>query len=107
MSFALLQADLWILGIYLPKDSVAIYGAASRLCVLVGMPMLIINAFVPPMIAELNARRQELEMESVLRFTATLASVPALIAAGLLIGMSQPIMELGVRWQLRRGAPRF
>jgi len=74
----LLQADLWILGMFSTKDEVAIYGAVARLVVLITMPLLIINAVVPPLIAEMSALGKIKELERLLRSIATWASFPAI-----------------------------
>jgi O-antigen/teichoic acid export membrane protein len=73
------QADLWVIGIFLPQDDVAIYGAALRLVALVTIPLLIVNAVVPPFIAEMHTKGEKKELERILRSTSTIAVVPALI----------------------------
>ena len=75
--FVLLQADLWILGVFLPQDEVALYGAAARLVTFVLMPLLIVNAVLPPVIAEKYAQGKTRELQQTLRVTATLAGIPA------------------------------
>jgi O-antigen/teichoic acid export membrane protein len=94
-SFILLSsADLWILGMFRPKGEVAAYGAASRLVALIGMPLLITNLVLPPIIAETYAQGRTVELERTLRGFSTLSGAPALlllIAFGLLGG---PIMGL-------------
>ena len=54
--FLLTQAALWILGFFRPQGEVALYGAAFRLVTLVAVPLVIVNAVVPPIIAELYAQ---------------------------------------------------
>ncbi|QIN77691.1 oligosaccharide flippase family protein [Rubrobacter marinus] len=54
--FTLTQADLWILGAFRSQEEVAVYGAAARLVVLVAVPIFVVNAVLPPMIAEMHAR---------------------------------------------------
>jgi O-antigen/teichoic acid export membrane protein len=76
--FALSQAALWIVGIFCLEKEVAIYGAAARLAVLMTMPLLIVNAVVPPFIAEMYALGKKNELERVLRSIATVVSIPAL-----------------------------
>lgn len=79
MLIALTQADIWVLGIFRSQDEVALYGAASRLVALVAMPLLIVNAVVPPLIAEMYAQGKKKELERVLRTTATVAGVPSFV----------------------------
>jgi O-antigen/teichoic acid export membrane protein len=39
------------MGAFRPHTEVAVYGAASRLVILVAMPLVIVNSVVPPLIA--------------------------------------------------------
>jgi len=77
--FVLSQADLWVLGGFRAQNEVAIYGAATRLLSLVAMSLLVVNAVVQPMIAEMYAQNNKEKLERVLRTTATIAGIPALI----------------------------
>lgn len=75
--FLLTQADLWLAGIFLEQEQVAVYGAAARLVLLVVMPLQIVNAFLPPLIAEMYFQGKLLALERLIRVTATLAGIPA------------------------------
>lgn len=77
------QFDVWILGLLRPDEDVALYGAALRLVTFVAMPLLLANAIVPPLIAQLSGSNHRDSLERALRITATIAGVPALV---LLIG---------------------
>lgn len=74
----LTQADLWILGAFRPQDEVALYGAAVRLVTFVLVPLLVVNAVLPPVIVEKYAQGKTHELQQALRVTATLAGIPAL-----------------------------
>lgn len=76
---ALTQADIWVVGAFRGPEEVAIYGAAARLVALVVMPLLIVQAVVPPVIAEKHAQGRNEELQKVLRTTATLAGIPAFL----------------------------
>lgn len=76
--FVFSQVDLWILGIFKPEQ-VAIYGAASKLLILVSASMLVVNAIVPALIAEQYALGNKSKLEHVLRLTATCAGIPVLV----------------------------
>lgn len=78
--FALVQADLWIVGAFRSQEEVALYGVAARVVSLVGMPLLIVNAVLPPVIAEMYAQNRKADLERAVRVTATLAGTPALLA---------------------------
>src|SRR5262249_13212968 len=73
------QAGLWIVAMFCSSADVAIYGAAARLVILIVAPLSVVNAFVPPLIAEFYTRNKLKELERGLRSTATVAALPALI----------------------------
>jgi O-antigen/teichoic acid export membrane protein len=72
------ENDVWVLGMFRPPQEVALYGAAVRLAALASMPLMVVNAVVPPFIAELHGRHQLSELELMLRATASAALVPTL-----------------------------
>lgn len=76
--FAVTQADLWIMGAFRPPDEVAVYGAAAKTVVLVAMPLMVVNAVVPPLIAQMYAQGLKSELERALRTLATAVGVPSL-----------------------------
>lgn len=78
--FTLTQADIWIVGAFQPQAEVAIYGAAARLVAMVIIPLLIVNEVVAPLVAENYTRGERDELQQVLRTTATLAGIPAILA---------------------------
>ena len=92
--FVLSQADLWLLGIFRAQDEVAIYGAAARLVAFVAMPLLVVNAVVQPIIAEMYSRNNKDKLERVLRTTATMAGIPAFIVLGLFVIWGNNILAL-------------
>jgi O-antigen/teichoic acid export membrane protein len=92
--FASTQADLLILGAFRPAEEVAIYGAAVRLVALVYMPLLIVDAVVLPLIAELHAQGRIRDLERMLRATATLAGFPTLLVVLGFIFLGGPVLSL-------------
>lgn len=93
-AFVLVQADLWIIAAFLPAQEVAVYGAASRFMTLVTMPLMIVNAVMPPVIAELYARGEKEQLERILRPVATLTALPAVLALAALALAGGPILGL-------------
>lgn len=78
--FVLLQrADLWVLGRYASSEDLAIYGAVAKLILIVTMPMTILSAVLPPLVAELYAKQDMERLQRVMRFTATMAAIPSTI----------------------------
>jgi len=90
----LLRADLWILGMYVSEQEVAVYGAAARIITVVTIPLTMASAILAPMIAELHAQGEKDRLEKVLRVVATLGGLPALVAILLFIFVGQPGLEL-------------
>jgi len=92
--FAVTQADLWILGIFRSQEEVALYGAVIFLVKLVAMPLIVINAVLPPVIAEMFSQGKKQELEHVLRTTATLAAAPTFLVLTIFILFGEPILGL-------------
>ncbi|MFG0253783.1 MAG: lipopolysaccharide biosynthesis protein [Rhodopirellula sp. JB053] len=78
LSYITGQADIWIGGAIVDHDELALYGAARRLMLLIGMPMQLVNLTVIASIAELRAQGRLDELQRILRFAATLAAIAAL-----------------------------
>ena len=76
--FVLVQADFWIMGFFGSSGDVAAYGAASRTVALVAMPLLISNAVTAPLIAEMYAQGNYENLERILRFVASVSTIPSL-----------------------------
>ena len=94
-SFVLLTtSDLWILGAFRSEGEVAVYGAAARLVALIGMPLLIANLVLPPIIAEMYARGKTTELERTLRSYSTMCGVPSLLLLIAFMLLGGPILGL-------------
>ena len=72
----------------------AIYGACSRLVILILLPLVIANQVTPPMIVELYGRRDFYQLEKLLRSIATVAGIPALIDLCFFMFYSEDILAL-------------
>jgi O-antigen/teichoic acid export membrane protein len=102
--FAATQADIWIMGAFRPQTEVAVYGAASRLVILVAMPLVIVNSVVPPLIAGMYAQGRKRELERVLRATAAIVGIPACVVLMAFIFWGGPILGLVFRPFYQQGA---
>ena len=78
--FGLLQFDLWIVGAMLTASDTAIYGAAARFIIVISLPLMLVNALLPPIIGESFARAKLKSIEPVLRGAASLAFYIAIIS---------------------------
>lgn len=98
------SGDLWTLGAFLPKGDLALYGAASRLASVVLMPLGIVTAVVPPMIAQMYSQGRKEDLEHALRSIATLTGIPAWLASMACIFFAGPILGLVYGNYYREGA---
>lgn len=77
--FIATQGDIWILSIFQSQEEVAIYALVSKLVLIVAIPLITINAVLPPLVVELYSQGQQKALEQVLRNVATLAAIPAFL----------------------------
>lgn len=96
--------DLLVLGAFQPQQQVGIYGAATRLMILVSTPFLILQGVTPPIIAELYAQGRKAELERTLRSVATLAALPALLILAVFLIFGENVMGLLYGPFYRQGA---
>ena len=90
----LTQSDLWILGFFRSAREVALYGAASRLVLLIAVLLTVVNTVVAPLISELYAQRRLAELEKMLRGTASAVLFPACLALLFFLGAGERILAL-------------
>jgi O-antigen/teichoic acid export membrane protein len=103
-SLLMAQLDLWIVAAFCSPADLAIYGAVTRLMLLVSTPVNIVNNFVPPLVADLHTRGELRQLETVLRSTATLATLPAIAAFLLVAAASGWLLALFYGEAYRAGA---
>lgn len=77
--FVTQQIDLWALSQFHPHAEAALYGAASRLALLAGLPKLIIEGSIPPLVASLVLRSDRDGLRSLVQTSATISTIPALL----------------------------
>jgi O-antigen/teichoic acid export membrane protein len=88
------SGDVWTVGYELPEQELALYGAANRLVSMVTMPMVIVTAVAPPLIAEMYSQGRREDLEHTLRSMATLTGIPAWLASMACIFFAAPILGL-------------
>jgi O-antigen/teichoic acid export membrane protein len=96
--------DVWVVGAFLSQEEVGLYGLANRLVHMVTMPMVIVTAVAPPLIAEMYFQGRREDLERALRSMATLTGIPALLASMACIFFAGPIMGLVFGDDYRGGA---
>lgn len=98
------SGDVWTLAAFLPQRELALYGAANRLVSMVGMPMVIVTAVAPPLIAEMYSQGKTEILERALRGMAALSGIPAWLASMGCIFFAGPILGLVYGDYYREGA---
>lgn len=88
------QADIWIVGAQLDPEEVALYGAAKRLTTLVGFPVLVLTAVVPPLMSDLYARDERARLEGLLRAATAAVCVPMLAGLAIFLVFGSQILTL-------------
>ncbi len=77
--FATREFHMWGLAYFQSETEVALYGASLRLILLLAMPLIIINAVIPSMVADMYSLKQYERVQNLLQKTATIMIVPAII----------------------------
>jgi len=77
ITFTLPRLDLWVLAAFDSAASLAQYGAAARLAFIIAVPLFVIQAVVPALIAEAHSQGRKQHLERGLRSAAALAFYPA------------------------------
>lgn len=85
---------LWIVAASLQSTDVALYGAAFRLVMLVATPLVLVNAVLPPIIAEMHTLGKRQELQRVLRGVAAVAALPSAMMFLLLAFFGRSILAL-------------
>ncbi len=92
--FVATQSDIWLLQAFSSSESVAYYAAAARLVIFIAVALQIANAVLPPFISRLRVRGDIKVMEQMLRFVATVAGIPAIVIAIILMIFPAEILRL-------------
>jgi O-antigen/teichoic acid export membrane protein len=74
-ALAMIQADIWIAGIFTSADEVAIYGTAAGIAFFVLSLTGLLHVFIPPIITQLKVEGKIQELEYILRGGATICGL--------------------------------
>lgn len=88
------QVATWFLAFLRSGEDVAVYSAASRLASLIQVALVVVNMVVSPLIAKFYAQGRRKDIEGILRTTATLAAIPALLLQGIFILFGGDVMRI-------------
>lgn len=90
--FLMNAGPLWLLAHFSTKEHVAIFGAAARLMVLITSSLQLLKLTILPTIGHLYAKKEFAALEKILRSSATLAGLPAILGLLLVILASKNIL---------------
>lgn len=90
----LTRADIWILGMYVDDADVALYGAAARIALLLGTPLLIATAILSGTIAQLNFREDKKRLQELVQLVPTVLAVPAFVMIALCVFLGDELLLL-------------
>lgn len=90
--FIMTSGHLWLLAYLSTKQNVAIYGAVFRLMVIITTSLAMIRLTILPTIGHLYAKKYYSEVEKVLKVSALVAGIPAILGLSLVILMGKPIL---------------
>jgi O-antigen/teichoic acid export membrane protein len=97
------QGDVWVVGAFRSTVDVGVYGAASRIVLMMSLPLFVMNGVIAPMIAELWAKGRTHDLETMLRGAATLAAIPSLLGFVVVAVAGGPIMRIAYGPHFARG----
>lgn len=89
------QIGVWIVAAFLSNEELALYGSATRLVYLVSVPLMtVVNALIPPIIAELFAKNQIARLERTIRSLASAATLVSGILTIIFVAGGNVILQL-------------
>ena len=92
--FATREFHMWVLAYYQPESEVALYGASLRLILLLALPLIIINAVIPSMVADMYSKKQYERVQNLLQKTASIMIVPAIFVLIVIVFFGDNILGI-------------
>ena len=89
------RAGIFVLGYFVAKDELALYGAALQLVVLIVIPLRIVNSILPPVMSNMYFNENDnSKLEETIRSVTTLAALPAIFAIVAIVLFGDEILVL-------------
>lgn len=88
------QGVAWLASAFDSPDRVALFGVAQRFVLLLMAPMIVINAVLPPIIAQLHSSDQLRRLQHVVRSFGGLILLPSLVLLIFLVAAGQPLLRM-------------
>lgn len=89
-----MQGDGLLVSAFDNQENVALYGAAQRFVALLVAPLTIVNAVLPPFLAELYAVGKIHKLERLIRTVAGLITIPAIVCTFVLVIFGSEALQL-------------
>lgn len=87
------QGVAWLASAFDTADQVALFGVAQRFALLLIAPTVMINAVLPPVIAQLHSEHQLLRLQHIVRSFSGLILLPALALLLVLVPAGAPLLR--------------
>lgn len=87
-----MQGNGWFAAAFDSAENVALFGVAQRFALLLTAPVVIVNALLPPVVAELYARGATVRLERIVQAVGGLASLPCLVILVLILLAGRPAL---------------
>ena len=89
------SCGVWIISATTQDETqVALFGTALRISILVGFPLMIANGVLMPLIARLYARGERDRLGGLLRLSASVTALPAILLALLYFAVGRPLLAV-------------
>jgi O-antigen/teichoic acid export membrane protein len=88
------QSGAWFAAAYDVAEQVALFAIAQRFVQLLTAPLTVVNALLPPLVADLYARGQTKRLERIVQAIGGLASLPCLAILAVILLFGQPLLGL-------------
>ena len=86
------MGSTWLASPLDTANHVALFGVAQRVMQVLIAPMMIVNAILPPIVAELHANGSERRLERVVQAVGGLVLLPSLVVLAILVVAGRPIL---------------
>ena len=93
LAFLTTQSGIWLAGGYASAPDTALYGSARWLVLQTMAPLQVLNAALASSIAQLYSQGRRVELENMMRSTATISAIVTLSTLGFLVVFNQFVLR--------------
>jgi O-antigen/teichoic acid export membrane protein len=88
------QADIWIVGIFLEKHQIALYGVTLQIASLIGFPLVVVNSVIPPHVADARRLDRRAELEGAIRRATGFAAYASIAGFSFCVLLAPWVLEV-------------